>query len=146
MKYPTNAFYFPKDLIKSPVFKSLTKSSMLFYWELRLRCKVHRPHNKPARIKDWPIDNNGQIILTYQETKALFGFSNQTHVNSVDELFQKGLIDIPHAGGGLDGDATRYSISNRWHEWSKTNFKKLSRNQDRRRKGTARNLNPTLKK
>ena len=144
MQYSSNSLYVPKDLLRSPVFKSLSKSSMLFYWELRLRCKVHKPRGKSRRFQEWPIDNNGELILTYRETRILFGFSRQTHTNVVDELLQKGLIFIGHAGGGLAGDATRYGISNYWRDWGGADFKIEVRVCDLRRKGRAQNLKQTL--
>ena len=110
---------------------------------------------KRNRKKVWVINNNGEIIYPYSEAEEK-GFSKQQFVNSLDELQQKGLIDIAHQGkGGRKpangaGDVSKYWIDDRWLDYGTENFRppRNPRVKDTRRgRGWGMiNKNPQLKK
>ncbi len=62
----------------------------------------------------WDIINNGEIEFTYIEAKEKYGISYGAFRNAIDELREKGFIDIAATGMGVHKVKTLYSISDRW--------------------------------
>jgi len=55
-------------------------------------------------------------------------------MRALDELVEKGFIDITHSGsGGIKGDKSLYAISDRWKDYGKSNFKPMKRQKDSRK-------------
>lgn len=125
-------FYLPKSLVTSKAFKSLTKTSTTVYINFRLKCTVQKPHNSRARDKPWLITNNGQLVYTYSEAKKE-EISGRSFTRAIDELVEKGFIDIAHSGSGIKGDVSFYAISDRWAFWGAADFVERRRKKDRRR-------------
>lgn len=131
--------YISKELLNSIAYRSLSRCAFLVYQDFlakRLMIKIKR-----GKDKVWTIQNNGEIIYPYQEAEQR-GFSRQQFRDAIDELQQKGLIDIAHTGKGgrkpakgSTGDATRYWIDDRWINYGTENFKpaRNPRNKDTRK-------------
>ena len=78
------------------------------------------------------MTNNGEIVFPYKEAKKTFKIPKSSFARAIDKLIEYGFIDIAHLGGGLIGDCTKYSISNRWRNYGTDNFVKKKRPKDKR--------------
>lgn len=82
--------------------------------------------------KNWIISNNGEIVFTYAEAHKKYKISKSRFQRALDDLIEHGFIDINHNGGGLNGDVTKYTISERYKDWGMGGFKNVSRPKDTR--------------
>jgi len=110
--------YFPRKMLTSKTYLSLSRASLLVFGVFMLKRDMQK---SGGRKKTWKCANNGEIVFPYSEALAL-GFSRTQFRNAIDELQQKGFIDITHAGRGGrapengHGDYTTYWVDDRW-EW-----------------------------
>jgi len=146
--------YITKELLKSKAYRSLSRVAMLLYQDfLEKREMVPIKRNRKTV---WVINNNGEICYPYWQAKEK-GFSSDQFRNGIDELQQKGLIDITHQGKGGrkpkdgQGDVTLYWIDDRWIDYGTDDFRPPRKPREKdTRKGrggwTMINQNPKLKK
>ena len=127
----SDGMFIPKRMHRSPAFRKLTANAILILLEFLSR----RQLVKVGRRNSWVTKNNGEIVLTYSETTKKFGISRSTFRNSIDQLVTLGFIDIAHHGGGMMKDCSKYSISERWRDYGKEEFKNKSRQKDTRKLG-----------
>jgi hypothetical protein len=74
------------------------------------------------RSPEWVIKNNGDIVYPYLEAEKK-GIGRREFRNAIDELIDKGFLDIIHQGsGGRSGDMTRYYIDDRWKDYGTPSF------------------------
>lgn len=118
--------YISKELLSSLAYRSLSRAALLVYQDFlakRIMKAVKR-----NRKKFWVTENNGEIIYPYSEALEK-GFSRSIFRNAIDELQEKGLIDITHRGKGGrkpakgTGDVTKYMIDDRWMDYGTICFK-----------------------
>ena len=125
-----------REMILSPAFHKLNgrAKGVLFLFLYR------RQWSRPSRKGKWYTTNNGEIVFPYKEAKKRFKIPKSSFARAIDNLIEYGFIDIAHLGGGLIGDCTKYSISNRWRNYGADNFIKKKRPKDKRGFGfTAKN-------
>jgi len=121
-----------RDLLRSEAFRGLSAAAIHVYFELRMRCKMQRLRTPSGRAKEWVIKNNAELIFTYAEA-ARRGFPPTTFARAIDQLVERGLIDIAKLGsGGRKHDATHYAISSRWEKFGTGEFEKATRPKDNR--------------
>ena len=115
------AIWFEKDLLRSSAFRSLKKWSLLVYLDL-LRKRQMDKVKSIKRSDSWVIRNNGEIVYPYSEAEKK-GIGRREFRNAIDELIEKGFLDITHQGtGGRAGDMTRYFIDDRWSKFGTSEF------------------------
>ena len=125
-----------REMILSPGFRKLNGRAM----EVLLLFFYRRQWSRPSRKGKWCTTNNGEIVFPYKEAKKRFKIPKSSFARAIDNLIEYGFIDITHLGGGLIGDCTKYSISNRWRNYGADNFIKKKRSKDTRGFGfTAKN-------
>jgi len=118
-----------KELRESQAFRSLTKTALLVL--LDFHGKVTKTRAKVGRKKEYRITNNGKILYSYSEAEKR-GITRATFRNAIDQLVEKGFLDVTHSGGGYDGDFSKYALSNRWRAHKKTYFIECRRPKDQR--------------
>lgn len=111
-----------REIINSPALRSLGKWSLLvcldFLYKRQMEKKIRN-----RRANDWIIKNNGEIVYPYSEAQKK-GIGPREFRNAIDELIEKGFLDITHHGsGGRSGDMTRYYIDDRWKEYGSPQFR-----------------------
>jgi len=117
-----NNIWFDKNLLRSQVFRSLGKWSLLAYLDF-LRRRQMEAVKRSKRSDDWVIKNNGEIVYPYSEAEKK-GIGRREFRNAIDELIEKGFLDIAHQGsGGRSGDMTRYFIDDRWKDHGTPSFR-----------------------
>ena len=63
------------------------------------------------------------LRLSFRTARDYWQITNHRSFKAgIDELHKHGLIDILHQGGGFEGDAGRYAISERWMRYDEPNF------------------------
>jgi len=74
------------------------------------------------RSAEWIIKNNGDIVYPYLEAEKK-GIGRREYRNAIDELIEKGFLDITHQGsGGRSSDMSRYFIDDRWKNYGTAAF------------------------
>jgi hypothetical protein len=117
-----NKIWFEKELLRTSAFRSLSKWAMLIYFDF-LRKRQMEPVKRAKRSDEWVIKNNGEIEYPYIEAERK-GVGRREFRNAIDELMEKGFLDIAHHGsGGRSGDMTRYFLDDRWKEYGKPSFR-----------------------
>ncbi|MFA6148646.1 MAG: hypothetical protein WC899_10610 [bacterium] len=108
-------------LIDSPAFACLkygpSVKVLVWFWQQAEYSK--QPKKKGLESPVGKIDkilNNGKISFTYQEA-GWRGLSSQQFSHALKELFRLGFIDVPHLGRGIQGDYTKFALSNRWKKY-----------------------------
>jgi len=120
-------------MVKSPAFQSLSGTSKTVLMLFLCRRQYARTGRKGKG--SCVFTNNGEIIFTYQEALNKWGITKPRFTRALDELIEKGFIDINHLGGGMVKDASTYFISKRWEEYGTTQFVNSSRPKDTRKLG-----------
>lgn len=131
IKYPQKepSIYIPKTLVFSKAYRSLSRCALLVYQDFI--AKREMVSTKSDGKKCWRINNNGEIMYPYSEAEEN-GFSRVQFRNAIDELQQKGFIDIRHMGRGgrkptnkvtAESDATKYWIDDRWQDYDTDAFR-----------------------
>ena len=117
-----------REMILSSAFHKLNGRAMgvLFLFLYRRQWKQTSKKGK------WYTTNNGEIVFPYKEAKKRFKIPKSSFARAIDSLIKYGFIDIAHLGGGLIGDCTRYSISNRWRSYNTKRFVQKKRPKDKR--------------
>jgi hypothetical protein len=70
------------------------------------------------RSKKYVCVNSESITFTYIEAEKKFGFTKPRFLRAIDELLEKGFIEIKYQGGGYKRDKTVYALSTRWTFWT----------------------------
>ena len=121
-------FWIEHEMILSPAFHKLNGRAM----EVLLLFLSRRQWEKAGRKGKWYMTNNGEIVFPYKEAKNRFKIPKSSFARAIDSLIEYGFIDIARLGGGLIGDCTKYSISDRWRNYGTDNFVKKKRPKDKR--------------
>jgi len=125
-----------RAMILSSAFHKLNGRAM----EVLLLFLYRRQWKQASRKGKWYTTNNGEIVFPYKEAKKRFKIPKSSFARAIDNLIEYGFIDITHLGGGLIGDCTKYSISNRWRNYDTDRFVQKKRPKDTRGFGfTAKN-------
>ena len=120
-----------RELLASPAFRSLSRTAMLVYLDFLGKRKI-RKIGKPKMPK---ILNNGEITYYYSEATKK-GISRVRFRNALDELIEKGFIDLVHqgtgyhTGTGYQRDKSLYGLSERWRDYGTPSFIKKTRPKD----------------
>jgi len=116
--------FWERDLFKSRAWLDLGGVAPQVYGLVRLRVQVRKVKNdRQQKRTPYEMVNNGQIVFSYAEAKRDFGITSPRFRRALEELVEKGFLDVAHAGGGTEGDATLYAISDRWRSYDKPDFK-----------------------
>ena len=113
--------WFDKNIPRSSAFRSLSKWALLVYLDFLVRRQME-PVKRNKRSDDWIIKNNGEIVYPYSEAEKK-GIGRREFRNAIDDLIEKGFLDITHQGsGGRSGDVTTYFIDVRWKDYGTPSF------------------------
>jgi hypothetical protein len=125
-----------RALFQSKPWLSLTGASTQVY--LIFAGKVQKEKVGRRGKEAWRMTNNGELEFTYLEATGKYGITNPRFTRAIDQLVDRGFIDIAHQGGGLSGecphnrDKARYGLSERWRLWGTRDFKAVPRQKGRR--------------
>lgn len=123
-----------KMLIRSKAFRSLNGNAIVVLLDFLMKRRIKKIKGTNGRRGEAVILNNGQIEYSYTEALSKApSISRVKFVKALDELIKHGFIDIIKQGnGGVRGDKSLYSISDRWKKFGTTEFIEAERRKDRR--------------
>jgi hypothetical protein len=111
-----------RRLIETKAFQSLKSRAayrvLSIFWLKRQCAKVGRKSKKK-----WDVTNNGEITFYYNEAKKKCHISEATFMDAIDELREKGFVDIAQSGAGLYKSANLYELSDRWKLYGTQEYK-----------------------
>lgn len=120
-----------RDLIKSKAFLEVTGiAPQVFLLFLSCRIFERRKTSKKKR-GEWICVNADNLFLTYAEAESL-GINGKRFGRALDQLVEKGFLNVAHSGGGLQGDKSVYEISERWRLYGTKEFQSSTRPKDDR--------------
>ena len=109
-----------RRLISSRAFAALRTATahrvLAVFWTKRKMSKTGRRGRER-----WDITNNDEITFTYREAKRM-EISTTAFRNAVDELRDKGFLDIAEGGAGLYRSTNKYTLSNRWRNYGTPDY------------------------
>ncbi len=112
--------WIPKQLFQSQAFRSLRTPTahvvLAQFWTKRQMMKTG------YRRKQWEIANNGEITFTYREAKNKWGISASAFRTALDELRDKGFLDIARSGVGVHKATNEYTVSDRWKHYGTSDY------------------------
>ncbi len=126
MSKPSDLIVLTFQLVKSPAWLSLTGMAPQVYLLFRTKCQISKRYGKPGR-HDRVIVNNGEIEFTYIEAKEKYGMTAPQFKRAVDQLIDRGFIDVAATGMGVYKVKTCYAVSDRWEEYGKPVFREAKR-------------------
>ena len=110
-----------RALLKSQAYGSLRSPTafavLAIFWTKRQFAKVGR-----AGKRRWIVINNGEITFSYKEARTKLGISDSAFRNAIDELRNKGFLDIAETGMGLYKSCNLYRLSDRWKQYGTDKF------------------------
>jgi hypothetical protein len=113
--------WFERALIESKAFLALKTAAthkVLSFFFTKRQCEQIGRKGK----ENWIIKNNGQIEFTYLEAQNKYGISRDKFGTAIDDLIDKGFIDIAASGQGIYKVKSLYSISNRWRNYDTPDY------------------------
>jgi hypothetical protein len=113
-------------LVKSDVWLSLSRTAKDVYLIFRTKCKMGSPPGKPGK-RDWTVLNNGELVFTYREARGKYGITASRFRRGLDELIEKGFIDVEATGMGVQKVTTLYAVSDRWRDYGTPAFREAKR-------------------
>lgn len=108
-------------LVKSRAWLSLSGAATQVYLIFRTKCQISKGYGKPGR-HDRVIVNNGTIEFTYLEAEKKYGISKHRFMRALDQLIDRGFIDVKATGMGVHKVKTWYAIGDRWRDYGTLAF------------------------
>ena len=71
--------------------------------------------------------NSQELVFTYVEARENLEITERRFHRAIDELIDKGLIDVVKSSSGLFKETTLYGLSDRWRKYGTPQFEKFSR-------------------
>lgn len=124
-KRKSGDMYFPKGLVNSPALWELTATAIRVYMVFRSKIVVkpfEGSKSKREKKGKYVFPNIDELQFTYREAKEKYGISSGTFRRAIELLVKIGLIDITHAGNGIQRDVSLYAISGRWEKFGTDEF------------------------
>jgi len=122
-KRSSTGVFFEKKLLTSKAYRSLRKPTSYFvlgiFMTKRRMIEVGR-----GGKEQWVIENNGEIEFTYEKAQREYGISYSAFGDAIDELREKGFLDIVESGGGVHKAKNLYSLSERWRLYGTPQYEK----------------------
>lgn len=115
-----------QHLVKSRAWLSLTGAAPHIYLLFRTKCRMARRQGKPGK-RGPVIANNGEIEFTYIEADKRYAIKKDRFARALDQLIDRGFIEVATTGMGVCKVKTRYAISERWRDFGTTDFKAATR-------------------
>ena len=124
-----NLIWIDNELPESKAFRALKRVSILVFFDFIKRRKMEESKTSSRRSSEWKIINNGKIVYPYKQAQKR-GLSARQFRDAIDDLIDKGFLQITHQGSGgrgkdgKEGDVTTYYLDDRWKDYGTKRFKK----------------------
>ncbi|MBT5319848.1 MAG: MarR family transcriptional regulator [Chloroflexi bacterium] len=108
-----------KQLLQSAAFRALSGKAPQVLMLFMTKRQMKQDNTRRGR---WYIANDGRIRFTYIEAEDRWEIPRSTFMRALNELQEKGFLDVTLRGAGISGSANLYSLSNRWKKWGTDTF------------------------
>jgi len=120
-----------RDIVTSPAYLSLTGiAPQVLSLFLSRRIFERRKTHKKKR-GEWICVNADKLSFTYAQAAKL-GINGKRFVRALDQLVERGFLNVTHSGGVIRGDVSFYGLSERWRLYGSKEFQPASRPKDDR--------------
>ena len=121
-----------QTMIKSSAWLSMSGTAIQVYLLFRCKCQFMKRSPRCGNGKHSDdlmgrLLNNGELVFTYIEAAQKHKIAAGRFGRAIDELVEKGFLDIAKTGMGLYKMTTYYGISDRWRYWGTESFKSAKR-------------------
>jgi hypothetical protein len=124
-KDPLAYLFVDRSLLKSEMFRGLTKTAIL------VLCDFHAMKQVKGRGTRWSLLNNGELVYPYREAQKR-GISPSAFMHAIDQLIERGFLYVAEQGGGLKGHTSKYGLSTDWTRYGTPAFKPRARTKRQR--------------
>jgi hypothetical protein len=117
-------------MIKSGAWLSLSGTAIQVYLLFRCKCQIAKRSRRPGKRSEGLIErllNNGELVFTYIEAAQKHKITAGRFRRAIDELVEKGFIDITATGMGVHKVESLYAISERWQSYGTPLFRPAKR-------------------
>jgi len=117
-------------MVKSRAWLSLSRTALQVYLLFRCKCQIAKRNRRSSKRSETIVSrilNNGEIVFTYEEAKQRYGITSGRFARAIDELVEKGFIEIAASGMGVHKVESWYAISERWRDYGTPAFKAVKR-------------------
>lgn len=117
-------------MVESPVWLSLSGTAIKVYHLFRRKCRFAKRSRRQGKRSEGLMErilNNGEIEFTYKEIEQQRRITAGRFTRAIDQLIEKGFLDVAEQGGGVHKLKTLYGISERWRDYGTTSFKEMHR-------------------
>jgi hypothetical protein len=128
----SSGIFIDRALIASRAWLTLTGAAHAVYLLFRCRLQVRPVKSHRGGRQAFEKVNDGEIVFTYTEAQSKYGITGPRFTRAIEQLVSHGFLDVAYRGGGLEGDGSKYGISDRWQEYGKPGFKEVVRPKGRR--------------
>lgn len=122
---PTRLVVDYPEIFNSPAWLSLTGIAPQLYILFLLRRRSTKMGKKGHQKN--VITNGRELEFTYRDANEKYGITERRFHKAIDELVNKGLLDIVESGHGLYKQKTKYGISERWRKYGTSDFEEVPR-------------------
>ncbi|MFH1731226.1 MAG: hypothetical protein ABIF82_06210 [Planctomycetota bacterium] len=130
MKKCSEKVWFWRDMPKSKAFLELSGKAP--HVLLIFQTKLQMTKRNDAKAGGWEIGNNGEIVFTYREAASKYGIDKGQFTRALDQLIERGFIEIRRRGSGLHRSTTLYAVIEDWRLYGTDKFTPRSREKDMR--------------
>lgn len=125
MAKKSTVIVFDRELLESRAYYALNRNAIIVFNSFMGKRQIEKvgKRGKERHV----IRNNGEIIFSYSYAKKTLELSPVQFTRAVDDLIEKGFIDIAEKGGALGSTPTKYEISARWKNYGEDNFERVTR-------------------
>lgn len=118
----------PTELIKSKAWFGLgSKCSISAQVYLIFLSKRQMVKTGKKGHEKWQCTNIQEIVFTYSEAQEKYGITQPRFMRAIDDLIDKGFIDIAKSASGLFKEVTLYGLSERWQKYGTPQFEDTPR-------------------
>lgn len=107
--------FIPRELSESPAYIALSGFAPQLL-VLIFNKRIFQQHGRKGKDKRVCI-NADAINITYTEFKTKFGVPHPRLTRGIDQLLEKGFIEIAHYGGAFRKDKSVFALSDKWRIW-----------------------------
>lgn len=112
-----------RDLITSKAWLSLGGTPQSLY----LLFLTKRVFGRAGRSKEYVCTNAKELTFYYREAEKYYGITQTRFTRGIDQLVDRGFIDIVEPGIGTARMPTKYGLSDRWRKYGTPEFESKKR-------------------
>jgi hypothetical protein len=117
-----------QDLLKSEAWLSLNGISTQVYLLFLTKRRMEKVNQRGGK-KKYICTNDRELIFTYKEAETKYSITEPRFLRAIDQLIDRGFIDIAIPGQAVAKIATQYALSERWRDYGRPIFQKAQRQQ-----------------